>query len=203
MDLFPRRPARRRPGALSLWPFAKRINRVLTTDRLPSGCSLYDCWHCDGTLLSWRNALSLSAGLQGYKVYYTTAPNQPLSRWESQFVDNNKLTTISELTPHTIYTIRVEAYTAIGPGPPSLPVQVKTQHGVPSQPSRLRVLEARATSVKLAWEQPAHSGENVVSYELYWNDTYTDEVGQRLNASRAVSLTFARPFSSPTTGRCR
>jgi len=26
--------------------------------------------------------------------------------------------------PHTIYTIRVEAYTAIGPGPPSPPVQV-------------------------------------------------------------------------------
>jgi hypothetical protein len=39
-------------------------------------------------------------------------------------VDNNKLTTVSELMPHTIYTIRVEAYTAIGPGPPSPPVQV-------------------------------------------------------------------------------
>ena len=49
-----------------------------------------------------------------------------MSRWESQFVDNNKLTTISDLTPHTIYTIRVEAYTAIGPGPPSAPVQVGT-----------------------------------------------------------------------------
>ena len=41
-------------------------------------------------------------------------------------MDNNKLTTISDLTPHTIYTIRVEAYTAIGPGPPSAPVQVGT-----------------------------------------------------------------------------
>ena len=47
-----------------------------------------------------------------------------LSQWESQFVDNNKLTTISDLTPHTIYTIRVEAYTSIGPGPLSAPVQV-------------------------------------------------------------------------------
>ncbi len=61
---------------------------------------------------------------QGYKVYYTTSPHLPLSQWESQFVDNNKLTTISDLTPHTIYTIRVEAYTAVGPGPPSQPVQV-------------------------------------------------------------------------------
>ena len=61
---------------------------------------------------------------QGYKVYYTTNPNLALSQWESQFVDNNKLTTVSDLVPHTIYTIRVEAYTAIGPGPPSPPVQV-------------------------------------------------------------------------------
>lgn len=43
---------------------------------------------------------------QGYKVYYTTNPNLPLTQWESQFVDNNKLTTVSELMPHTIYTIR-------------------------------------------------------------------------------------------------
>ena len=59
-----------------------------------------------------------------FQVYYSTNPQLPLSRWESQFVDNNKLTTISDLTPHTIYTIRVEAYTSIGPGPLSTPVQV-------------------------------------------------------------------------------
>ena len=61
-------------------------------------------------------------------MYFTTKPQLSLSQWESQFVDNNKLTTISDLTPHTIYTIRVEAYTSIGPGPLSAPVQVKTQH---------------------------------------------------------------------------
>lgn len=145
-------------------------------------------------------------------------------------MDNNKLTTVSELMPHTIYTIRVEAYTAIGPGPPSPPVQVnasdlnwkkielfchyiiskvkdtffhqikvetvctvlivqsislwkicvcfqvKTQQGVPSQPANLRATENRATSIKLAWEQPAHSGENIISYELYWNDSFANEV---------------------------
>jgi len=70
--------------------------------------------------------MRLTISSQGYKVYYTTNPHLPLSQWESQFVDNNKLTTISDLTPHTIYTIRVEAYTAIGPGPPSQPVQVRS-----------------------------------------------------------------------------
>lgn len=111
-----------------------------------------------------------------FQVYYTTKPQMSLSQWESQFVDNNKLTTISDLTPHTIYTIRVEAYTSIGPGPLSAPVQVKTQQGVPSQPSSLVSSEVGSTSIKLRWDQPDHSGENIISYELYWNDTYTPTV---------------------------
>ena len=49
---------------------------------------------------------SSSSSFMMMQVYYTTTPNKPLSQWDSQFVDNNKLTTISDLTPHTIYTIR-------------------------------------------------------------------------------------------------
>lgn len=66
---------------------------------------------------------------QGYKLYYTTNPSLPIQSWKSQPVQDNKLTTISDLTPHTIYTIRVQAYTGIGPGPLSDPVKVKTQQG--------------------------------------------------------------------------
>ena len=72
--------------------------------------------------------------IQGYKVYYTTNPNLPLTQWQSQFGDSNRLTTISDLTPHTIYTIRVEAYTAVGPGPPSVPVQVNTRYTIKMNP---------------------------------------------------------------------
>jgi hypothetical protein len=43
---------------------------------------------------------------------------------------------------------------------------------VPSQPSNLRTNEVGETSVTLQWSRPAHAGENIVSYELYWNDTY-------------------------------
>lgn len=45
-------------------------------------------------------------------------------------VDNSELTTISELTPLAIYTIRVQAFTSMGAGPMSNPVQVKTQQGL-------------------------------------------------------------------------
>jgi receptor-type tyrosine-protein phosphatase F len=132
--------------------------------------------------------------LQGYKVYYTTNPSQPEASWNSQMVDNSELTTISELTPLAIYTIRVQAFTSMGAGkstifphfpldfnlspfagPMSGPVQVKTQQGVPSQPSNFRAIDIGETAVTLQWSKPSHSGENIVHYELYWNDTYANE----------------------------
>ena len=126
-------------------------------------------------LLSDQSLVSTLTSLDGqaYKVFYTTNPSLPTASWDSQVVDNNLLTTISDLTPHTIYTIRVQAETSIGSGPLSTPVQVKTQQGVPSQPTGLRAIDVNATSVSLEWARPHHTGENVNSYELYWNDTFT------------------------------
>lgn len=63
-------------------------------------------------------------------MYYTEDPQLTMAQWKSQTVDNNRLTTISDLTPHTIYTIKVQAFTSVGPGPLSAPVHVKTQQGM-------------------------------------------------------------------------
>lgn len=41
----------------------------------------------------------------------------------------------------------------------------------------------------LAWHQPSHSGDNIVSYELYWNDTFSGEV------SKLRYLEFPREMS--------
>ena len=79
--------------------------------------------------MSKLNNVNFSLYSKGYKVYYTTNPNQPEASWNSQMVDNSELTTISELTPLAIYTIRVQAFTSMGAGPMSNPVQVKTQQG--------------------------------------------------------------------------
>ncbi|XP_049808964.1 tyrosine-protein phosphatase Lar [Schistocerca nitens] len=126
-------------------------------------------------VIQWDEPETPNGQVTGYKVYYTTTPNQPMASWQSQLVDNNQLTTISDLISHTIYTIRVQAFTSVGPGPLSAPVLVKTQQGVPSQPSNLRVSDIGETSVTLLWSKPSHSSENIVSYELYWNDTYAKE----------------------------
>ncbi|XP_045464788.1 tyrosine-protein phosphatase Lar isoform X5 [Harmonia axyridis] len=130
-------------------------------------------------VIQWDEPETPNGQVLGYKVYYTTNPNLPMAYWQTQTVDNNQLTTISELTPLTIYTIRVQAFTSVGPGPLSAPVHVKTQQGVPSQPSNLRASDIGETTVTLEWTKPTHSGESIVSYELYWNDTYAKEKHHR------------------------
>lgn len=43
---------------------------------------------------------------------------------------------------------------------------------MPSQPRDLRVNEIGETSIGLQWAKPNQIGEQILSYELYWNDTY-------------------------------
>ncbi|KAG8191089.1 hypothetical protein JTE90_008401 [Oedothorax gibbosus] len=124
-------------------------------------------------VVQWDPPKEPNGQVTGYKVYYTLTPNLPTQSWFSQTVDNNQLTTISDLKTHSIYTIRVQAFTSRGPGPLSMPIKMKTQQGVPSQPSNLRAVSTSSTNVQLTWTRPSHTGESIVGYELYWNDTFT------------------------------
>ncbi|XP_050086198.1 tyrosine-protein phosphatase Lar isoform X1 [Anopheles aquasalis] len=144
-------------------------------------------------LITWESPETPNGQVTGYKVYYTTNPNQPEASWDSQ-KETNDMTTISDLTPHAIYTIRVQAFTSMGAGPLSNPVQVKAQQGVPSQPSNFRATDVGETAVTLQWSRPAHSGENIVHYELYWNDTYANEQHhQRIPNTESYTLSSLYP----------
>lgn len=123
--------------------------------------------------VQWERAEGFSGKLTGYKVFYTTNPKQPLSNWDTQLVDDNDMTKITVPQVNGIYTIRVQALTNRGPGTPSEPVQVKTQQGVPSQPMNLRIVSITENSASLNWKKPAHSGERILGYEVYYNDTFT------------------------------
>ncbi|XP_064477479.1 tyrosine-protein phosphatase Lar-like isoform X1 [Ornithodoros turicata] len=130
-------------------------------------------------VVQWDPPKEPNGPVMGYTVHYTTQPNIPLHSWNAQTVDNNQLTTISNLSPQTIYTIRVRAFTSRGSGPFSSPVQVKTQQGVPSQPRNLRAAALSSTSIQLNWTRPVDPVEFVIGYELYWNDTFTQQQDQR------------------------
>lgn len=130
-------------------------------------------------LIQWEQPEEPGGQVTGYKIYYTNSPILPLSSWETQIVDNNQLTTISDLKPLQIYTIKVQALTQRGPGQISVPTQVKTQQGVPGQPQDLRTVKVTATTVQLAWRKSTHSREAVTGYEIYWNDTFQQQEYRR------------------------
>ena len=67
---------------------------------------------------------------QGYKIFYTTDPSNPIVLWDIEdIVNDNRIATISGLIPNSTYTICVLAYSTTGQGPLSEPVQVMTRTG--------------------------------------------------------------------------
>lgn len=145
-------------------------------------------------VIQWTEPEEPNGQVTSYKVYYTTEPLKPINEWKSQIVDNNRLTTLSDLIPMVTYTIRVQAHTSIGPGPLSQPLQVKTWLGVPSQPLNLRSATNSATSVQLSWQRPTQAGENIIGYELYWNDTISNELMHRaIPVAESYTLTGLMP----------
>ncbi|XP_076293559.1 tyrosine-protein phosphatase Lar isoform X3 [Lasioglossum baleicum] len=130
-------------------------------------------------LIQWDEPETPNGQVTGYKVYYTTDSDQQMASWAYQMVDSNQLTTVADLKPHIIYTFRVQALTSVGPGPLSSPVQIKTQQGVPSQPEMLTAIDIGEDKITLKWSKPVHCAENILNYELYWNDTYAKEKHHR------------------------
>ncbi|XP_050531444.1 tyrosine-protein phosphatase Lar isoform X2 [Daktulosphaira vitifoliae] len=145
-------------------------------------------------VVQWEEPETPNGQVVRYKVYYTKNPNEQLSSWNTMVVDNNQLTTISDLAAHSIYTIRVQAFTNVGPGPLSPPVQFKTQQGVPSQPRDLRIGEIGETSIVLQWSKPNHNAEQMSGYELHWNDTYAKEThSQHVPVTESYTLNGLYP----------
>jgi len=142
----------------------------------------------------WEKPEIFGGKITGYKIYYTTDAKQPLSSWDTQNVGDSDMTKITVPITHAIYTIRVQTITNRGESVPSAPVSVKSQQGVPSQPTNLRVTKITNETVHLAWKKPAHPGEVIVSYELYYNDTYTGhEVRKSLPVVENITLDNLHP----------
>ncbi|ROL52272.1 Receptor-type tyrosine-protein phosphatase F [Anabarilius grahami] len=80
-------------------------------------------------LVQWEPPEESNGQIRGYRIYYTSDPDAPLSTWQKHNTDDSRLTTISSLTTDITYSLRVLGFTSVGDGPPSDVLQVKTQHG--------------------------------------------------------------------------
>ncbi|XP_060723840.1 protein tyrosine phosphatase receptor type Fa isoform X7 [Tachysurus vachellii] len=121
-------------------------------------------------LVQWEPPEEPNGLIRGYRVYYTHDAHSyaPLSAWyKHNTADAAQLATISNLVPSSTYSLRVLAFTAVGDGPPSHTLQIKTLQGVPAQPSELEAEAELDTRIMLRWLWPVQ--DQIIKYELtYW-----------------------------------
>ncbi|XP_009316678.1 receptor-type tyrosine-protein phosphatase S isoform X8 [Aptenodytes patagonicus] len=119
-------------------------------------------------IIQWEEPVEPNGQIRGYRVYYTMEPDQPVSNWQKHNVDDSLLTTVGSLLEDETYTVRVLAFTSVGDGPLSDPIQVKTQQGVPGQPMNFQAEAKTETSIVLSWSPPRQ--EIIVKYELLYKE---------------------------------
>ncbi|XP_061744736.1 protein tyrosine phosphatase receptor type Fa isoform X4 [Nerophis ophidion] len=118
-------------------------------------------------LVQWEPPEEANGQIRGYRVYYSSDQEAPLSAWQKHNTDDSQLTTVADLTPDLTYSVRVLGFTSVGDGPPSDVLLIKTQQGVPAQPSGLEAEAELDSRIMLSWLWPVQ--DPVVGFELlYW-----------------------------------
>uniref|UniRef100_A0A452TX12 protein-tyrosine-phosphatase n=1 Tax=Ursus maritimus TaxID=29073 RepID=A0A452TX12_URSMA len=120
-------------------------------------------------IVQWEEPVEPNGLIRGYRVYYTMEPEHPVGNWQKHNVDDSLLTTVGSLLEDETYTVRVLAFTSVGDGPLSDPIQVKTQQGVPGQPMNFRAEAKSETSIGLSWSPPRQ--DSIIKYELLTRST--------------------------------
>ncbi|XP_041525269.1 receptor-type tyrosine-protein phosphatase S isoform X6 [Microtus oregoni] len=143
-------------------------------------------------IVQWEEPVEPNGLIRGYRIYYTMEPEHPVGNWQKHNVDDSLLTTVGSLLEDETYTVRVLAFTSVGDGPLSDPIQVKTQQGVPGQPMNLRAEAKSETSIGLSWSAPRQ--ESVIKYELLFREGDRGrEVGRTFDPTTAFVVEDLKP----------
>ncbi|XP_037679835.1 receptor-type tyrosine-protein phosphatase S isoform X10 [Choloepus didactylus] len=145
-------------------------------------------------IIQWEEPVEPNGLIRGYRVYYTMEPQHPVGNWQKHNVDDSLLTTVGSLLEDETYTVRVLAFTSVGDGPLSDPIQVKTQQGVPGQPMNFRAEAKSETSIGLSWSPPRQ--ESIIKYELLFREgDHGREVGRTFDPTTAFVVDDLKPHT--------
>ncbi|XP_066512489.1 receptor-type tyrosine-protein phosphatase F isoform X4 [Hoplias malabaricus] len=143
-------------------------------------------------LVQWEPPEEPNGQIRGYRIYYSTDADAQLSAWHKHNTDDSRLTTISGLITNTTYSLRVLGFTSVGDGPPSDTLQVKTQQGVPAQPSGFEAEAELDTRILLKWLLPVQ--EPITKYELqYWEDGSDTKIQVSFNPAGSYAVEGLKP----------
>ncbi|XP_073704982.1 receptor-type tyrosine-protein phosphatase F isoform X8 [Garra rufa] len=143
-------------------------------------------------LVQWEPPEEPNGQIRGYRIYYTSDLDAPLSAWQKHNTDDSRLTTISSLTPDITYSLRVLGFTSVGDGPPSDVLQVKTQQGVPAQPSNFEAEAELDTRIQLTWLWPVQ--DPIIKYELrYWEADSENKIHVTFDPAGSYAVEGLKP----------
>ncbi|XP_058490431.1 receptor-type tyrosine-protein phosphatase F isoform X8 [Solea solea] len=146
-------------------------------------------------LVQWEPPEEPNGQIRGYRIYYSSDLTAPLSAWQKHNTDDSSLTTISALTPDITYSLRVLGFTSVGDGPPSDILQVKTQQGVPAQPSSFEAEAELDTRIRLTWLWPVQGP--ITKYELkYWEAGTESEMHVTFDPVGSYAVDGLKPDTS-------
>ncbi|XP_057697022.1 protein tyrosine phosphatase receptor type Fa isoform X3 [Corythoichthys intestinalis] len=127
-----------------------------------------------GMLVQWEPPEEPNGQVQGYRLYYSTSPEEPLGAWDKRDTEDEPRITLAGLIPDVTYGLRVLAFTSVGDGPLSDVLLIKTRQGVPAQPSDLEAEAELDSRILLSWLWPIQ--DPLVGYELiYWEANLPQE----------------------------
>ncbi|XP_068670555.1 receptor-type tyrosine-protein phosphatase F-like [Montipora foliosa] len=140
-----------------------------TSEDVPSRPEELQAWNLSesSVYVTWKEPLHLNGELQRYQVTYKQVSSD--DRELSEYVIKSKETRLESLTPYTLYTVTVQAFTGAGGGNISV-VEVMTDEAAPSSDIILEVSKLGSQSVDLTWNPPRkRNGE--IGYFLYYEKT--------------------------------
>uniref|UniRef100_A0A3B5QYJ1 Receptor-type tyrosine-protein phosphatase F n=1 Tax=Xiphophorus maculatus TaxID=8083 RepID=A0A3B5QYJ1_XIPMA len=152
-----------------------RIVEICTGEQAPSSPPL----HVRARLLSsttilveWESPEEPNGQLQGYRIFYSSEPSNPLSTWQIHNINDSKFTSISGLTPTTTYSLRMLGFTSMGDGPLSDVLQT-TSTSVPGE-LRFARLDLRCSLSYLPYLSITHTC-NLMTLSSLWCNMFEND----------------------------
>ncbi|KAF8572044.1 hypothetical protein P879_02932 [Paragonimus westermani] len=126
-------------------------------------------------LITWKPPLESNGRITGYKVYYTTRPEDPVSSWLVARTSEERHH-ITQLASNATYYLKANAYNAAGDGPFSEVLPIIVTPGVPSGPTNFHGTSVDPTTIRLGWKAPdVPAGAELLGYQLRYRAASSDK----------------------------
>ncbi|KAH8863591.1 Receptor-type tyrosine-protein phosphatase S [Schistosoma japonicum] len=120
----------------------------------------------DSVIVTWKPPIESNGRITGYKLYYTTRPEDSLNSWLIARTIHEKYH-LTKLIPNATYYLKVNAFNAAGDGPVSEQLPIVITPGVPTAPTNFRGLSLKPTNIHLTWTPPDMSDDRkLLGYKL-------------------------------------